>query len=101
MNWSALVLVAAVMSITANGFLVYLIRVVAQADNPLMEELRGQIELLRTENYALYEKIELMAASVPHIRIAGREEKEVEAVSNLEILDEEGVRIGNKGANVA
>jgi len=100
MNWFALVFVVAIMSLTANGFLVYLIRQVGQSDNPLMEELRGQAELLRDENKALHERIELMAASVPHIRLVRDEEQEVETVSNLEITDDDGVRIGNKGANV-
>jgi len=100
MNWVLLILVIAAMSITANGFMVYLIRAVGQSDEPLLDELRGQVELLRGENDSLYEKIELMAASVPHIRLVKSEEEEVETVSNLEILDEDDVRIGNKGAGV-
>lgn len=100
MNWALFCLVVLFMSLTANGFLVYLVRQVGQADNPLMEELRGSAELLRDENKSLHERIQLMAASVPHIRLIGDEEKEVETVSNLEILDEDGVRVGNKGADV-
>lgn len=100
MNWTVFILVVLAMSLTANGFLVYLVRQVGQADNPVMEELRGQAEILRKENKTLYERIELMVASVPHIRLVREGEQEVETVSNLEILDEEGVRTGNKGANV-
>lgn len=66
----------------------------------LIQELKEQNEVLRQENKELYERIIQMAASVPHIRIATPDIEEIEATSPLEIVNEEGVRTGNKGANV-
>ncbi len=100
MNWLVLILVAFFMSLTANGFLIWMFIREINEGTPLIEELKDQRDILRTENDALYEKIQLMAASVPHIRLMTKDEEEVDAVSNLEIVDEDGVRIGNKGANV-
>ncbi len=101
MNWMVLTLVVFFMSLTANGFLIWIFIREINKDTPLVEELKDQRDILRTENDALYEKIQLMAASVPHIRLMTKDEEEVQTVSNLEILDDDGVRIGNKGANVA
>ena len=69
----------------------------------LVMELREQNEILRQEVKELYERIIQMAASTPHIRIAGPEELELEATSPLALFDkdQEDVRIGNKGAGVA
>jgi hypothetical protein len=100
MNWTILTLVAFFMSLTANGFLIWIFIRELNLDAPLVEELKNQRDILRNENDALYEKIELMAASVPHIRLVSQDEVEIETVSNLEILDEDDVRIGNKGADV-
>ncbi len=100
MNWIVPIFVVAMMSMTANGFLLWLLRRELSEDNPLVEELKNQRDILRTENDALYEKIELMAASIPHVRLLGQKEVEVETVSNLEILDDDEVRIGNKGAGI-
>lgn len=68
----------------------------------LIEELKEQNELLRQENKALYERIIQMASSVPHIRIAGQEELEIETTSPLATFDEDqpDLRTGNKGAGV-
>ena len=66
----------------------------------LIQELKEQNEVLRQENKELYERIIQMAASVPHIRIATQDAEEIEATSPLAIVNEDGVRIGNKGADV-
>jgi hypothetical protein len=66
----------------------------------LIEELREQNALLRQENKELYERIILMASSVPHIRIKGPDTEEIEATSPMAIFNEDGDRIGNEGANV-
>ncbi len=100
MNWLILILVAFFMSLTANGFLIWIFIREINKGTPLVDDLKDQRDILRNENDALYEKIQLMAASVPHIRLMTKDEEEVKAVSNLEILDDDGVRVGNKGANV-
>lgn len=101
MNWTLVILTVAVaVSLTVNGFLAWLVWRGDSADKPLVDELRGINEILRDESRTLHERIELMAASVPHIRLVKEEEQEVETVSNLEILDDDKVRIGNKGAGV-
>lgn len=100
MNWPYLILVVAVMSITANGFLIWMLRDKHMMDEPLIDELRGANEVLRGENKQLYERIETMAASIPHIRLVKGEEDEYEAESTLEEKDEEGNVIGHKGAGV-
>jgi hypothetical protein len=66
----------------------------------LIEELREQNRILREENKELYERIILMASSVPHIRIKGPDVQEILASSPMAIFDEDGNRIGNEGANV-
>lgn len=66
----------------------------------LVQELRDQVEILREEQKALYERIINMASSIPHVRVAINEQSDILAHSPMELLDEEGVRVGNKGANV-
>lgn len=99
-NWTLLLLVVAVMSIVANGFLLWMLRQDFGSGDSLVEELRGTSEVLRDENKQLYERIAQMAASIPHIKIVGPEDEEVEALSNLRILDDEGNIVGRKGAGV-
>jgi hypothetical protein len=69
----------------------------------LIEELRSQNEILRQELKQLYERMIVMAASTPHIRIPSDTEIVIEASSPLATFDEEqpDLRIGNKGAGVA
>ena len=100
MNWFVFILVVFFVSLTANAFMVYLIRQVARADNPVMEELRGANEILRLENKSLHERIEMMAASTPHIRLVDNEEEEIETVSPLLDEDDDGNIVGHKGAGV-
>jgi hypothetical protein len=101
MNWPLFILVLFFMSLTANVFLVYIIRQVGQADNPLMDELRGSSEILRGENKVLHTRIEMMASSVPHIRlIHDEEEAETATVSPLLERDDDGNIVGHKGAGV-
>jgi len=99
-EWTLLTLIVAVMSLVANGFLLWMLRQDHGSDDSLIEELRGTNEILRDENKQLYERIATMAASIPHIRIVGPDEGAVEAVSNLAEKDDEGNIIGHKGAGV-
>jgi len=96
---TGLVIVVA-MSLTANGFLIWMLRQDFGSDDYLIEELRGANEILRAENKQLYGRIEQMAASVPHIRIVGQDEEKIEAQSNLLEYDDDDNVIGHKGAGV-
>ena len=68
----------------------------------LIQELKEQNEILRNEVKGLYERIIVMAASTPHIRIQGPDADAVEIStrSPMAIFDDDEIRIGNKGANV-
>lgn len=99
-EWTLITLIVAIMSLVANGFLVWMLRQNFGQDELLIEELRGANEILRDENKQLYERIAQMAASIPHIKIVGPDDEAVEALSNLQITDDDGNVIGHKGAGV-
>ena len=99
-EWTLLAFIVAVISLVANGFLLWMLRQNFGQDELLIEELRGANEILRSENKQLYERIATMAASIPHIKIVGPDDEAVEAVSNLQLLDDDGNVIGHKGAGV-
>ncbi len=98
--WLGFPFVVLGMSLATNVCLVWMIRDRNRQEDPLIEEMRGANEILRDENRSLYERITTMAASVPHIRLAGSEQETYDTHSPLEITDDDGTVIGHKGAGV-